>query len=67
VRGIMSYCADYPGHSVAMSGDGCPDDSRLSEFEPRFGCTVCSKRGADVRPDFNLKPDAGRDDGLLIR
>jgi hypothetical protein len=26
---------------------------RLSDLEPRFVCTVCGKRGADVRPDFN--------------
>jgi hypothetical protein len=31
----------------------------LSAIEPRFVCTACSKRGADVRPDFNLKPDVG--------
>ena len=26
---------------------------RLSDLEPRFACTVCNKRGADVRPNFN--------------
>jgi hypothetical protein len=25
---------------------------RLSDLEPRFICTVCGTRGADVRPDF---------------
>jgi hypothetical protein len=26
---------------------------RLSDIEPRFICSACGKRGADVRPDFN--------------
>jgi hypothetical protein len=26
---------------------------RLSDLEPRFICSTCGKRGADVRPDFN--------------
>jgi hypothetical protein len=26
---------------------------RLSDLEPRFVCTACEKRLADVRPDFN--------------
>jgi hypothetical protein len=26
---------------------------RLSDLEPRFICSACGKRGADVRPDFN--------------
>jgi hypothetical protein len=45
-------------HSIAISGDGCPDDVRLSDIEPRFICRACGKRGADVRPDFhwNAKP-----------
>jgi hypothetical protein len=35
--------------------------SRLSDLEPRFVCTACGKRGADVRPDFNSdKPGALR-------
>jgi len=32
-----------------MSGDGWPDDVRLSDIEPRFVCRGCGKRGADVR------------------
>ena len=27
----------------------------LSDIEPRFMCSACGKRGADVRPDFNWK------------
>jgi hypothetical protein len=54
VRGILIYCADYHcSHSLAISGDRWPDDLRLSDIEDRFTCTACSKRGADVRPDFN--------------
>jgi hypothetical protein len=40
-------------HSIAISGDGWPDDLRLSDIEARFVCRVYGKRGADVRPDFN--------------
>ena len=36
-----------------MGGDRWPDDMRLSDLEPRFVCSACGKRGADVRPDFN--------------
>jgi hypothetical protein len=50
---VVVYCTDYRcSHSVAMSADAWPDDVRLSDIEPRFVCTVCGKRGADVRPDF---------------
>jgi hypothetical protein len=38
---------------VTMSGDRWPDEARLSDLEPRFICSACGKRGADVRPDFN--------------
>jgi hypothetical protein len=51
VRGLLIYCADYRcSHSIAISGDGWPDDVRLSDIEPGFVCTACGKRGADVRP-----------------
>jgi len=60
VRGLLIYCADYRcSHCVAASGDRWPDDVRLSDLEPRFVCTACGKRGADVRPDFDWgKPGA---------
>jgi len=41
--------------TLAISGDAWPDDVRLSDIEPRFVCTVCGKRGADVRPDFHWR------------
>jgi hypothetical protein len=54
VRGVLIYCADYRcSHSVAVMADQWADDVRLSDIEDRFTCTVCGKRGADVRPDFN--------------
>jgi hypothetical protein len=54
VRGLLIYCADYRcSHSIAISGDAWPDETRLSDIEERFTCRVCGKRGADVRPDFN--------------
>jgi hypothetical protein len=30
-----------------------PGKHRLFDVETRFVCKACSKRGADVRPDFN--------------
>ena len=34
VRGILVYCADYHcSHLVPMSGDGWPDNVRLSDLE----------------------------------
>jgi hypothetical protein len=35
--------------------------SGFSDIEPDFTCTVCGKRGADIRPDFNSdkKPTGG--------
>jgi hypothetical protein len=48
VRALLVYCADYH-----ISGDGSPDDLRLSDIEPRFVCRAYDNRGYDVRPDFN--------------
>jgi hypothetical protein len=42
-----------------MIADQWPDDVSLSDLEPRFVCSACGKRGADVRPDFSWdKPAA---------
>ena len=51
LRGVLIYCRC--GHHVAFGTDRWPDDVRLSDVEPRFVCTACGGRGADVRPDFN--------------
>jgi hypothetical protein len=67
VRGILVYCCDYKcSHLRAISGDAWPDDVRLSDIEPRFVCTACGKRGADVRPDFNWNAQ-GPIDGMGYR
>jgi hypothetical protein len=56
VRGVLVYRADYRcSHSIAISADRWPDDTRLSDIESSFTCTKCGKRGAEVRPDFNWK------------
>jgi hypothetical protein len=53
VRGVLVFCADLRcGHLVTLSADRWPDDMRLSDIEPRFTCTVCGRRLAQVRPDF---------------
>jgi hypothetical protein len=55
VRGLLIYCSDYKcSHLITMSADRWGDDVRLSDIEPRFVCSACGKRGADVRPDFNI-------------
>ena len=59
VRGLLIYCSDYKcSHLITMSGDGWPDEIRLSDLEPRFICSACGKSGGDVRPDlsWNRKP-----------
>jgi len=56
--GAVSYFApSYPSagirpslQPIAISGDQWGDDVRLSDLEPRFGCSACGKRDADVRP-----------------
>ena len=61
VRGLLIYCADYHcSHCVAISADPWPDDVRLPDIEPRFSCTVCGKRGADVRPNFGAERQTGK-------
>ena len=50
VRDVLIYCRDYKcSHSIKMSADQWPDDVRLGDIEDRFVCTVCGKRGAEVR------------------
>jgi hypothetical protein len=53
VRGLLIYCADYKcSHWIRISADPWPDETRLSDLEDKFTCTVCGSR-ADVRPDFD--------------
>jgi hypothetical protein len=61
---LLIYCADYHGsHHIAISGDRWSDDVRLSDIEPKFICSACGRRGADVRPDFDWDKPA-RVDGF---
>jgi hypothetical protein len=54
VRDVLIYCRDHRcSHHVAISTDRWPDNIRLSDIEPGFVCTVCGKRGAEVRPKFS--------------
>ena len=46
IRGLLVHCADYRcSHSIAMSGDGWPDDLRLSDIEERFVCLASKVSG----------------------
>lgn len=64
-RGLLVYCADYRcGHMVRLRPDDVdrwPAEIRLSDLEPKFTCTRCGRRGADVRPDFD-RPTMGTAD-----
>ena len=62
VRGLLIYCADYKcSHWIAVNADQWSDETRLSDLEDKFICTVCGKKGADVRLDFgwDKKKSAG--------
>ncbi len=52
VRDVLVYCRDHRCH-IMISADRWPDDVRLPDIEPDFGCTSCGKRGAEVRPKFS--------------
>ncbi|UEM17305.1 hypothetical protein G6321_00025350 [Bradyrhizobium barranii subsp. barranii] len=55
-RGLLVYYADYRcGHHITLTPDQVdqwPDDVRLSDLKPKFTCSKCGQRGADIRPDF---------------
>ncbi|MGM4959819.1 hypothetical protein [Bradyrhizobium sp. 604_D8_N2_3] len=51
VRGVLIYCRHRCGHHVELNADRWPDHVRLSDVEPRFVCSNCGKRGAEIRPD----------------
>jgi hypothetical protein len=53
VRDVLVYCRDHQrSHSIEIDADCWPDTLRLSDIEDRFVCQACSRRGADVRPNF---------------
>ena len=55
-RGLLAYFADDRCSNLLRLApervDAWADDVRISGIEPRFVCTKCGLRGADVRPDF---------------
>ncbi|MET4276851.1 hypothetical protein ABIB68_004795 [Bradyrhizobium sp. F1.2.2] len=53
VRGVLIYCRHRCGHHTEANADGWGDDVRLSDVEPKFVCTRCGRRGAEIRPDHN--------------
>jgi hypothetical protein len=58
---LIVYCADYKcAHSVVIDAGHWDDSVRLSDLESKFTCQICGKRGADVRPLFEVeKPSSG--------
>ena len=54
-RGLIVFCSDYRcSHNVTLAPDVVdqwPDDLRLSDIELRFVCSVCGRRGANIRGD----------------
>ena len=58
---LLVYCADYCcTHHVTIAAGQWADSVRLSDLEPKFTCQACGKRGADVRPLFEVvKPSSG--------
>jgi hypothetical protein len=49
---VLIYCLNRCGHHTELRADLWPDHVRLSDIEPKFICTGCGKRGAEVRPKF---------------
>jgi hypothetical protein len=56
VTGVLIYCADHRcSHVMTASVEQWPDDVRLSDVEGRYVCSMCGRRGADIRPDWQSK------------
>jgi hypothetical protein len=51
---------------IAISGDGWPDDVRLSDIEPRFICQALRPSRRRRAAGFQLEQDAGQSDGLPL-
>lgn len=52
---LIVYCSDFQcSHSMVIDAATWGDAVRLSELEPKFTCKACGRRGADVRPLFEL-------------
>ena len=66
-RRLIVYCSDFKcSHSMVIDAVRWSDDVRLSDLEPKFTCRACGRRGADVRPLFEMAemgtgwPNSGR-------
>lgn len=61
VRGLLICCSDYKcSHWTAISGDGWPDDVRLSDLEPKFTCQACGRPTSDqIGGQLRPMPDKG--------
>ena len=54
VRKVLVYCRNHHcSHHTVVNADRWPDHVRLSDVEPKLTCSVCGKRGAEIRPNFN--------------
>ena len=65
VRGLLICCSDYRcSHSITVNADQWPDETRLSDLEKQFTCSVCGRKGAEVRPDFDWDKEPVRQTGF---
>ena len=68
MTGLLIFCSDYRCSHLVRLGETdvskWPDTIRLSDLEPRFVCTACGRRCADIRPDF---PPARMGTGILLQ
>ena len=56
---LLVYCSDYRcTHNVTIDASQWGDSVRLSDLEPKFTCQACGKRGADVRPLYEVEKAA---------
>jgi len=68
VRGLLICCSDYRcSHSITVNADQWPDETRLSDLEKQFTCSVCGRKGAEVRPDFDWDVNQAADRCAQIR
>ena len=64
VRGLLICCADDRcSHSTTVNADQWPDQTRLSDLEKQFTCSVSGKKGAEVRL-ISIGQGAGATDGF---
>ena len=65
VRGLLISCSDFRcSHSIAVNADQWPDETRLSDLEKLFTCSMCGRKGAEIRPDFDWDKEPMRQTGF---